>query len=224
MAVEAKRGCGYRKVGGLYLVGGGIGIACDRLPFELTVCPCCSNGFKPTLGFTWIRPSLLFEGAHVIQTSDDGSIPCPERSWISGSKKGCWLCNDPSKFEKAGMIWIGERFYKTPQDFIAEGVAHGFSRRIGRVPHGFKIGETPLFLAHRKAVQSSEPDVKKGKLFSDKPGIFYVWIPTKLEMIFKESARGTDEVKAAEKRNISPVFVPDNDKDHQGRVYDKEEE
>ena len=31
MASEPKRGCGYRKIGGTYLVGGGIGIPCDRL-------------------------------------------------------------------------------------------------------------------------------------------------------------------------------------------------
>lgn len=30
MACEPKRGCGYRKVGGIYLVGGGIGVPCDR--------------------------------------------------------------------------------------------------------------------------------------------------------------------------------------------------
>ena len=35
MAIEAPRGCGYRKVGGLYMCGGGIPIHCDRLPYEL---------------------------------------------------------------------------------------------------------------------------------------------------------------------------------------------
>jgi hypothetical protein len=31
-------------------------------------------------------------------------------------------------------------------------------------------------------------------------------------------------VKDVEKRGIVPVFVPDNDRDHQGTVYDKEED
>ena len=36
MAVEAARSCGYRKVGGLYLVGGGSIIRqCDRLPYKI---------------------------------------------------------------------------------------------------------------------------------------------------------------------------------------------
>ncbi len=29
MAVEAKRGCGYRKIGGLYLVGSGMGVGME---------------------------------------------------------------------------------------------------------------------------------------------------------------------------------------------------
>lgn len=33
MASETKRGCGYRKVGGMYLVGDYIRVPCDRLPF-----------------------------------------------------------------------------------------------------------------------------------------------------------------------------------------------
>jgi len=40
MAVEAKRGCGYRKVGGLYIVSGGQGISCHRLPMNIHVVSC----------------------------------------------------------------------------------------------------------------------------------------------------------------------------------------
>jgi len=46
MAVEPKRGCGYRKIGGLCLVSGGGGMPCDRLPMVLDVCPACSHGFR----------------------------------------------------------------------------------------------------------------------------------------------------------------------------------
>lgn len=35
MAVEARRGCGYRKAGGLYLVASGMGSPCHRLPIPL---------------------------------------------------------------------------------------------------------------------------------------------------------------------------------------------
>jgi hypothetical protein len=192
MAVEARRGCGYRKVGGLYLVGGGIGATCDRLPFELGVCPCCNAGFKPSLGWTWIRPG---------------------------------------KFEKAGLIWIGGGFYKSPADFIKEGIEMGFSRRIKSIPRGFKAGETPVLLAHRKTIERpvTPEDVEnnpklRGELIANFPGIFYVWMPQAVEKIFTESERGSEAVEDAEKRGIRAVFVPDNDKDHQGTVYDKEDE
>jgi hypothetical protein len=227
MAVEARRGCGYRKVHGLYLVGGGIGVACDRLPFELSICPCCSGGIKPSLGWTWIRPGLLFQGPHVIETREGGSEPCLDCS----EKRYCWLCENPGKFEKAGLIWIGGGFYKSPADFIKEGVEMGFSRRIKSVPRGFKAGETPVFLAHRKAIErlvtpeDAENNPKlKGELIANFPGIFYVWMPQAIEKIFTESERGSEAVKDAEKRGIRAVFVPDDDKDHQGTVYDKEGE
>lgn len=61
MAIEARRGCGYRKVGGIYLVGGGIGVPCDRLPYPLTVCPCCSQGVKQGRGWTWVTVGKLFQ-------------------------------------------------------------------------------------------------------------------------------------------------------------------
>jgi hypothetical protein len=228
MAVEARRGCGYRKVGGLYLVGGGIGVACDRLPFELSVCPCCSGGIKPSLGWTWIRPGLLFQGPHVLSEHINGGIGSRRCEESTGS---CWLCTDPGKFEKAGLIWIGGGFYKSPADFIKEGIEMGFSRRIKSVPRGFKAGETPVLLAHRKTIERpvTPEDVEnnpkfRGELIAIFPGIFYVWMPQAIEKIFTESERDSEAVEDAEKRGIRAVFVPDDDKDHQGTVYDKEDE
>jgi len=221
MAVEARRGCGYRKVHGTYLVGGGIGVPCDRMPFELGICPCCSAGIKPALGWTWIRPGLLFQGPHQIEPD----LRCQEA--LSGS---CWLCENPGKYEKAGLLWIGGSFYSSPAEFLREGLAMGFSRRIKSIPRGFKIG-TPVFLAHRKTIERSmtpediEANPKlKGELIGSFPGIFYVWIPQCIEKIFNESERGSEDIQDAEKRGIVPVFVPDDDLDHHGTVYDKEKE
>jgi hypothetical protein len=226
MAVEARRGCGYRKVGGTYLVGGGIGAPCDRLPFELGICPCCSGGIKPSLGWTWVRPVLLFQGKHILGKE----YGVKAELCIEAEDHSCWLCYDPGKFGKAGLLWIGGGFYKSPADFLKEGVAMGFSRRINSIPRGFKIGETPVLLAHRKTITRpvTPEDVElnsklKGELIASFPGIFYVWIPQFIEKIFKESERDSEVVRDAEKRGIRPVFVPDNDKDHQGTVYDKEE-
>jgi hypothetical protein len=57
--VESKRGCGYRKPGGLYLVSGGFAKTCYKLPIGLTVCPCCNQGIKPARGFTWISAEFI---------------------------------------------------------------------------------------------------------------------------------------------------------------------
>jgi hypothetical protein len=196
------------------MVGGGIGIPCDRLPFELTVCSCCGQGIKQARGWTWVDVAKLFQGAHVWQENEIAPRPC-------GCGSGfCPLCNNPETMGKAGLLWIGEKFYKTPDLFVKEGVELGFSRRIKAVPQGFKVGETWVLLAHSKSVRTivtcSETEAK----YEDKPGIFYCWLPTRLEKIVLESTRGTEEIDALEKRGITPVFVPDDDKDHQGNVHD----
>lgn len=230
MAVEAKRGCGYRKIGGTYLVGGGIGVPCDRLPLALDVCPCCGQGIKQSMGWTWVDVAKLVQGKHIVDEMlsvgggwagypDEPSgkqIPCKEAD-------SCIFCGAPEKMGKAGLLWVGERFYKTPEAFIAEGVQMGFSKRIKAVPRGFKVGETYVLLAHPKAVYTASDDVlTSGEKF--KPGIFYIWLPQRIEKILPESWRGSREAQDLEDRGITPVFVPDDDKDHKGTVYDKEEE
>jgi hypothetical protein len=234
MAHEAKRGCGYRKVGGLYMVGGGVGIPCDRLPFELTVCTCCGQGIKQARGWTWVDVAKFFNGPHVTDkvlghtNADNGGVsnvyePCRDTL----SKMYCPLCEHPESMGRAGLLWVGEKFYKTPADFVKEGVNLGFSRRIKAIPQGFKVGETWVLLAHSKSITGSVPEldpntgVETGKRITVyKPGIFYVWLPQRVELILNESQRGSDEAKAAEKRGITPVYFPDGDPDHQGNVHD----
>lgn len=54
------------------------------------------------------------------------------------------------------------------------------------------------------------------------PGIFRVWQPRRIEKIMPESSRGSEEVRQLMEQGITPVFVPDDDRDHQGSVYDHE--
>ena len=53
MAIESKRGCGYRKVGGLYLVSTGTGEPCERLPMPIVPCRLCGEHLKQTRSFQW---------------------------------------------------------------------------------------------------------------------------------------------------------------------------
>jgi len=217
MAVEARRGCGYRKVGGLYMVSGGAGVPCDRLPIPLDVCPVCSHGFKQARGWTWVDLFGLVGGDH--EGCGDKFQPCP-------------LCQNVKEVGKAGLLWIGEKFYKTPADFMREGRELGFSRRIRALPRGFRIGETYVLLAHSQTIQKLEPKVFEGDqaLLDEqfdlvyKPGIFTLWRPTAVEKILAESMRGSEEVQRLEEQGVRPVFVPDGDVDHQGSVYDKGED
>lgn len=233
MATEAKRGCGYRKVGGLYLVGSGAGLACDRLPIPLETCPCCGAGIRQTRGFTWVDIPALIGGDHMVAETKEvsrggGWAGYGDETVETGSKVPCAcpaycpLCHNVAKMGRGGLLWIGTQFYPTIEAFELEAKAQGISRRITTVPRGFEIGKTWLLFAHARGVfkPTSETDLSMKYV----PAIFRVWKPERLERIYKESDRGSAAVQADEKRGIVPVFVPDNDKDHQGSVYDKEDD
>lgn len=200
MAVEPRRGCGYRKIGGLYLVSGPGGMPCDRLPFPLTICPTCNQGIKQTRGWTWVTPNTLFGGMH----SDcmDGWHTCP-------------VCQPTP--DRAGLLWIGEKFYPTPTEFHMEAADLGISRRIKAIPRGFEIRKTWILLAHPKAIREFKESEYEA-------GIIKVWRPTRIEKILPESKRGSEEAAELDKKGITCVYVPDNDPDHTGSVYESEEQ
>lgn len=199
MAIESKRGCGYRKVGGLYLCSGGEGYACDRLPFELIVCPTCNHGIKQSRGWTWVDVNALLGGIH---PNCQDNFPCP-------------VCMATPEMGKAGLLWVGERFYPTTYDFNREAGLLGISKRIHAVPREFELGKTWVLLAHPKAVKEGKFDPETGASTpSESPGIFKVWRPNRIEKIVQESKRGSEEVARLEKKGITPVFVPDDDPDH----------
>lgn len=186
MATEKKRGCGYRKIGGLYLVTDGGGSPCDRLPFELDVCPTCGGGIKPARGWSWFSPAGLFLDDHlggigaetVIGEGDfsehEGFTPCscPDACPVCHVRKHFeWRSDDgadgPDKdYIRAGLLWVGEQHYPRPQDFAAESALQGISRRISTLPKGFIVGHTWVFLAHRKCSRGPRacPDCQGGGL------------------------------------------------------------
>lgn len=240
MATEARRGCGYRKVGGIYLVSDALGAPCDRMPYPLEVCPCCGAGVKPARGWTWIDPVKLF-GEHM---GCRDTLPCPicQPAFFFGEKT---LVNGKTleTAKRAGLLWIGDQFY-SPTEFLSEAAMLGVSRRISAVPRGFKVGETWVFLAHSKAchrwdINKVDPHGQIGEL-EEYPGIFCVFKPKRIELIVNQSeydayhlilekiAATTDEfeiedlmamdeyktMQRAVDRGMTLVPVPDNDKDH----------
>ncbi len=208
MSVEAMRGCGYRKVGGLYLCGGGQGMDCDRLPYELEICPTCGNGVKFTRGWTWIDWDA-YAGNH--NSENNGKLPsdcgCMNRP---GWKVYCPVCQPNAYSQPFGLLWVGEASY-TPHSFIQEALTMGVSRRIAAVPKKLKLGETWVLFANKNAVRAHmEPDGSN----EDVPGVFYVFRPTSLEMLVWESEAKPEYIEDLEKRGITAVIIPDGDEDH----------
>ena len=207
MAVEAKRGCGYRKVGGLYMVSGVLSEPCHRLPFELHVCPTCNQGIKAD---------------DLLGGSCKGGLVKPDNSPTHCA--ACPVCSPTLMGERQGLLWIGERFYKNADQFRRESATLGISRRVKAIPRGFKLGETWVLFAHPKAVRKDVYD--KQVLVEEEyaPGIFSAFKPTAIELILTESQATEEKLKELADKKITPVIVPDDDKDHQGSVFDKEEE
>ena len=192
---EGKRGCGWRKVGALYLVGSDLSASCGRLPIPLETCPCCGHGFKPARGWTWVDAERLISACAGKQCNE--------------TAKTCSFCiidqiitaRQTDDMSRAGLLWIGEEFYPSAKHFEQEAAEMGVSRRINSVPHGFKLGETWVLLAHRNAI----PEFKDGKL-EFHPGIFRVWKPVAIEIIVSGD-EPDDVILDYEKRGLPPVKV-----------------
>lgn len=180
ISYEKKRGCGYRKQGGLYLVSMGPGMPCGRLPIPLDVCPCCGNGIKPSRGWTWVNGTALVAGHECASSRCD---LCPLGSAAPG---------------RVGLLWIGEQFYPRPDDWTREAQRMGVSRRIAAVPLDFELGETWIWVAHRRAITNADG--------SFTAGVFHCFKPQRIEVIVSGD-EPDDEIERLVKRGLTPVKV-----------------
>lgn len=203
MAVEEPRSCGYRKVGGLYICSDPAGqMSCDRIPYELEVCPVCGSGIKFSRSITWIDWNQYAKDHGRLEKCID-SDNCP-------------VCFPSMQHQPYGIIWVGERFYSV-EDFIQEAVYMGISRRIpfgGKTPSGpnkLKLGETWLLFAFKNYFEKGK-DEKGNEIYNG--GVFYAAKPTRLEYLIWEKDATHDLVESLEKRNITPIIIPDGDSDH----------
>lgn len=221
MAVEAERGCGYRKAGGIYIVGGGPGEPCDRLPIPIDCCPTCNGGMKQHRGFEWLLASYV----------EARSKPCLA---LEGHCARCPICNtkvlaataDPG--DKFGLMWVGGQFYPSYTDWLDEARKLGISKRIAAVPKGFVPGKTYILVAHPKVIERAQD---KGELLSGDasklekvwiPGVFHGFRSTKLEVIVTPSMKDEEWVKDLQaKHGATLVEVPENDPDHAPRASKK---
>jgi hypothetical protein len=216
---EAERGCGFRKEGGLYLMSGGVMVPCGKLPLPLTVCPCCGEGIKPSRGWTWIGARQLFTPVactYKAEATGDAAHPTTCECILSGGE---------ATPERTGLLWIGEKFYRTPEDFLREARTLGVSRRIAAVPKDFVVGKTWVLYAHRKAIVEWVPCVDclgtgggrgettkcttcegSGKVESWTAAIVGAFLPDRIE--YTTTGKETpEELEALEARGLTLVHL-----------------
>lgn len=190
---EGRRGCGWRKEGGMYLMSDGPSRECGRLPIPCVTCPCCGRGIKQARGWTWV------DGDEILRASPE----CPLRG-----KPTCEACaiHDLVRhgIGMVGLIWIGERYYPTVRHFQKEAEKMGISRRMSAIPRDFKLGETYVLLAHANAILKHPPEM--GGEIEYEPGIFRIFKPERVEIVV--SGEESDEViEGYLKRGLTPVRI-----------------
>lgn len=196
--IEAPRGCGYRKEGGFYLMLPKFDAKpCGKLPLPLEQCPCCSQGIKFSRGWTWINGKLLFE-----------NVDC--KNYLDGDDSPCGSCILSSPPEKMGLIWIGEKYYRTPEDWIDEGITMGISRRIKNIPKGFIVGETWVAVAHIKAIPATIKVFGIDEIPA-RPAIFQVFKPSHVDYVVK-SDDTEEHLSKLEEKGVRLVNVVKKEK------------
>lgn len=217
---EPKRGCGFRQVGKLYLIGEGIPWICPSLPLIFKPCKCCDYEPPQYRDFQWITKTYT---RHIREPTGKACHPeCPI----------CYGVNDQDKY---GLMWVGKKFY-TPIEFITEAEEKNVCKAIKQIPSGLVLGETWVLLAHPEAIidrgnkdfkEKYETWLSKGleKIPPDPepkpptyPGIFYAFIPQRVEILVYKSDATTGIIQTLKEKGITPIIVPDKYTAHAKRV------
>jgi hypothetical protein len=227
---EQERGCGYRKIGGLYLVcDPSNAIVCDGLPLPLKRCGCC--GYVPlfTRNLQRIIPNYIIQAeaeVHGIRKevwlidrgiNQDKVCSCPPT---------CPICYpDHQQMPSYALMYVGSEY--TPTTFIQEAVHMGISKRIHEIPWWFILGETWVLLAHKHVPKGVSFEKLKTNDMLEKEtvtetAVFYAFKPKRVEMPMWKEALTNDEILLLEKHGITPVLLdvtPENIKRHKNAKF-----
>jgi hypothetical protein len=207
---ERERGCGYRKVGGAYLVGTGLAVPCDALPLELLDCPCCEFTIPFSRNIIKIHGGYLkgrLKGHWPHNCKD--TFPCP-------------ICQGNKKMERFYVMYVSQEAY-TPQSFIKEAREQGVSKRIPpqSIPKDLKFDEDWIMLAMKKyplnTPEHPDPRFAHDKVIEAK-AIFYAFMPQRKEMILWDDSPKA-EIDHWTKQGFTIVKIPhtkENEKKHGG--------
>mgnify|MGYP001576503549 CR=1 FL=1 len=209
---EHKRGCGFRKIGALYLVSDpGPAWICDALPLPLEACGCC--GYKPPFNrnLEWLTADYL-EHLSTMKHDDKKCEACPETCPV------CWPYG-PGYYEKPldkaaseiryGLMFVSSQKY-TPETFVKEVIKQGISKRIPEVPKGLILGKTWVLLASQKVPRNFK--VAQNGLAAEEPtefmeAIFYGFIPQRVEMPYWKGAMSKEQLDLLQAQGVTPVPI-----------------
>lgn len=250
MAVEEKRGCGYRKIGGTYLESDAGGFECGRLPVPLLPCPLCDQRPRFTRGMSRISPRNILHAAPVCAFAE---VLVPGGEGATSAR--CAVCPFDRAFsqEQVGLMWVGGKFY-TPSEFTDEAGRLGVSKRIGSVPKWFKVGMW-VFLAHEQTISKDcdqcggsgmvhtaekivmetvfhpgqdpklldpcETCAGSGTVYT--PAVFHAFQPKRVVRIVPDTMPEAER-DVLHEQGLTLIEVPHDDPDHQpGKRRDEEE-
>jgi len=211
----------------LYLVGEGIPVSCDRLPFVLKPCECCGHIPIQNRAVSRLHYKYLGGQHFILREAIDGEkrfAPC-------SCEPICPVCY-PDKIPEeklmdgkyVALMWVGSRYY-TPRSFAQEADEMGVCKAINQLPKGLVLGKTWIFLAHPKVPIHMDPeylkkleDWKLGEEIRDKltpippekPAIFYAFTPKRVEMLLPESECIPRKLKECSEKGITVIPIPEN--------------
>lgn len=220
---EPQRGCGHRKVGGLYLVCDGIAVACDGLPLKIEPCECC--GFEPTFSRNIQRLNYQYVKARSIEKhwNDTPEKAKPDLQMWKDRQKLC-TCGDSCPIchaeEQAGtkalkpiqygLMHVGKTYY-TPQSFIKEAMSMGISKRIPDIPSWLVLNKTWILLVHDEVPDITLEELKKNNFQMKEPkkhrAIFYAFRPQRIELLLWKNQYVDDTILELEKRGITVKLI-----------------
>lgn len=115
-----------------------------------------------------------------------------------------------------------------PPTFIIEAYQLGVSKRIANIPKGLELGKTWVLLAHKKTIlkvidnqyKKVKGDLQQKDMIKEYPAIFYAFRPKRIEKLITQSQATDNELAKLKERGITPVIVPENDLDHQPKLFE----
>lgn len=219
---ESVRGCGYRKIGALYLVcDPGLTLECDGLPMPLEPCECC--GFAPP--FSRNLQKLNVDYVHMIEEKLHRVDPENDQEHRCRCPPSCPICYTPP-YGNFGLMFVGKSFY-TPREFIQEALNMGVSKRIPQIPKWLILGKTWILLAHNEVPKVTLEQLKTNEMHMKEPekfrAVFYAFKPQRIELPVWKDEISSEEILLLEKKGITPILLdptPKNKKKH-GRAKNR---